>query len=159
MIATRSFVALTAADVMSREVVTIPDTMLLNHAAHLLAHHQISGAPVVNDSGRCVGILSTADFVRHVEDGPEPVRISRGSCFCADWQVIDLEMLPKDQVHRHMSTDLVTADPTTPITDVARRMLDAHIHRLVILDEKHHPVGIVSSTDIVAAVARMTADQ
>jgi CBS-domain-containing membrane protein len=159
MIATRPFTKLTAADVMSRDVVTIPETTLLHHAAHLLARKQISGAPVVDDSGRCVGILSATDFVRHVESGPEPVHVTQGRWFCSDWQVVNLEMLPKDEVRRHMSTDLVTADPATVITDLARRMLDAHIHRIVVLDKDRHPVGVVSSTDIVAAVACAAADK
>src|ERR1700756_3143626 len=98
MIATKPMTELSAADVMSRDVVTVPQTMLLHHAAHLLARKQISGAPVVDDSGRCVGILSATDFVRHVESGPEPVHVTHGRWFCADWQVVDLEMLPKDEV-------------------------------------------------------------
>jgi CBS-domain-containing membrane protein len=159
MIATRSFTELTAADVMSRDVVTVPHTMLLHHAAHLLARKQISGAPVVDADGRCVGILSATDFVRHVESGPEPVHVTQGRWFCADWQVVDLEMLPKDEVRRHMSTDLVTADPATVITDLARRMLDAHIHRILVLDKDRRPVGLVSSIDIVAAVAHAAAEK
>jgi len=153
MIATKPFTELTAADVMSREVITIPQTMLLHHAAHLLACKQISGAPVVDDNGRCVGILSATDFVRQVESGPEPVHVTQGHWFSADWQVVDLEMLPKDEVRRHMSTDLVTVDGTTGIIELARRMLDAHIHRIVVLDKKGHPAGVISSTDILAAVA------
>jgi CBS-domain-containing membrane protein len=34
-------------------------------------------------------------------------------------------------------------------------MLDAHIHRIIIVDEGGQPVGIVSSTDVLAAVARL----
>jgi len=153
MIVTKAFTELTAADVMSRNVVTVPQTMLLHHAAHLLAREQISGAPVVDAAGRCVGILSATDFVRWADNGPGPVNVTQAHCFCADWQVVNLEMLPKDEVRRHMSTDLVTADPATAIAELARRMLDAHIHRIVVLDKNRHPVGIVSSTDIVAAVA------
>ena len=41
------------------------------------------------------------------------------------------------------------------IRELAHRMLDAHIHRIVIVDEHGHPVGIVSSTDVLAAVARL----
>jgi CBS-domain-containing membrane protein len=35
------------------------------------------------------------------------------------------------------------------------RMCDAHIHRVVIVDERRRPVGVVSSMDVLAAVARM----
>jgi len=150
---TKPFTELTAADVMSRNVVTIAQTMPLQEAAGLLAREQISGAPVIDASGRCVGILSATDFVRAAETGAGPVHVTQGRCFCADWQVVDLEMLPRDEVRCHMSKDIVTADPATAVTELARRMLDAHIHRIMVLDKDRRPVGIVSSTDIVAAVA------
>lgn len=159
MIATKPFAKLTADDILSREVITVPQTMLLHHAAHLLACKQISGAPVVDDNGRCVGILSATDFIRQVESGPEPVHITQGHWFSADWQVVDLETLPKEEVRRHMTTDLVTVDRTTGIIDLARRMLDAHVHRLVVLDNERHPVGVVSSIDIVSAVAYAAAEK
>jgi CBS-domain-containing membrane protein len=38
-------------------------------------------------------------------------------------------------------------------SSLARRMLDASIHRVIVVDEDNHPIGIVSSTDIMAAVA------
>jgi len=158
MIATKSFTELTAADVMSRNVVTVPETMPLQDAAHLLAREQISGAPVVDESGRCVGVLSATDFIHWAEKGPDTIHSVTGRCFCADWQVIDIEVLPDDEVRTYMSTDLVTAELETTIADLARRMLDAHIHRIVVLDKGRFPVGVVSSTDIVAAVARATAE-
>jgi CBS-domain-containing membrane protein len=159
MVATKPITELTAADVMSHHVVTVPETMVLQEAAGLLAREQISGAPVVDSSGRCVGVLSATDFVRWVEQGPGPVHTTRGRCFCADWQVIDVEMLPKDEVRWYMSTDLVSAEPATTVTDLARRMLDAHIHRIVVLDASRKPIGVVSSTDILAAVAYAPAER
>ena len=52
-----------------------------------------------------------------------------------------------------MTADPVTVSPHTPIGKLARLMLDAHIHRVVVVDEQRRPIGIVSSTDILAAVA------
>ena len=51
-----------------------------------------------------------------------------------------------------MSTDPVTVAPSTPITDLTRKMIDAHIHRVIVVDEQDHPIGVVSSTDVLAAV-------
>jgi CBS-domain-containing membrane protein len=56
-----------------------------------------------------------------------------------------------------MTADPVTATPETPVGALARRMLDAHVHRLIIVDTAGRPVGIVSSTDVLAAVAREAA--
>jgi len=47
----------------------------------------------------------------------------------------------------------VVVPPITPIQELARMMLDAHIHRIIVADERGRPIGIISSTDILAAVA------
>jgi CBS-domain-containing membrane protein len=48
---------LTAEDLMSRDVLVIPQRTTLRYAAHLLAQAAVSGAPVVDEEGRCVGVL------------------------------------------------------------------------------------------------------
>jgi CBS domain-containing protein len=52
-----------------------------------------------------------------------------------------------------MTPDPVTVRPGTPVKEVARLMLDAHIHRVIVVDARGRPVGVVSSTDLIAAVA------
>ena len=154
---TKSLLDLTAFDLMSRDVVTIPQSMSLRAAVHMLAQAQISGAPVVDDRGRCVGMLSATDLMRWVDRGeqirPEP-SLAFSGCMCCDWEIVDLHLLPPDAVSRFMTPDVVTASSDAPIGKLARWMLDAHIHRIVITDGQGKPVGMVSSTDILAAVAR-----
>ena len=57
-----SFFTLTAADLMSREVITLREDDPLDRAAKLFAKEQIGGAPVVDCEGCCVGVLSLADL-------------------------------------------------------------------------------------------------
>jgi CBS domain-containing protein len=52
-----------------------------------------------------------------------------------------------------MTPDPVMAAPTTGIRELARTMLDAHVHRVIIVNEVEQPIGIVSSMDVLAAVA------
>jgi CBS-domain-containing membrane protein len=155
MTTSKPLLALTAADVMSREVLTIPRQMSLRAAAHQLVQAHVSGAPVIDERGRCVGVLSTTDLARWLDRGGQPARPAAAPrCFCSDWQVIDPEGLPPDPVSRYMTADPVTATPDTPVGALARRMLDAHVHRVIIADPTGRPVGIVSTTDVLAAVAR-----
>jgi CBS domain-containing protein len=191
--------ALTAEDVMSRAVVTIPRRTPLRDAARLLRRADVSGAPVVDDEGRCVGLLTAADFLRWAEDGcPDATSdlahacsyqmkgrlltgeeavvctLAEGSCplqvmrpttggrhvavclqptgVLSDWQQV-AENAP-GEAGRYMTTDIVSVGTGTPLPEVARKMVDAHIHRVPVLDERGRPVGIVSSTDVLAAVAR-----
>jgi predicted transcriptional regulator len=152
---TRSLLERTAEDLMSRNVVTIPAQMSLRAAAHQLATAHVSGAPVTDDSGRCIGVLSATDVVRWLDRGEQPCRgpVPSAGCFCCDWGMIDIPTLPPDAVSRYMTTNVVTASRHAAIGQLAQWMLDAHIHRVLITDEQRRPVGIVSSTDILAAVA------
>jgi CBS domain-containing protein len=193
---------LTAGDLMTRDVLTIHQDTLMRDAARLLHEAQVSGAPVVDEHGTCVGVLSATDFVR-LAGQPEPFpspdrelpvtcgfqrqlqqgggaettlcRLTPGTCpmqrqqhipgygeaivcnepHCVptDWQVVNLEKPPTGQVRRHMTPHPITVEEDTPIDIAAQRMIEAGIHRLIVVDEGSRPVGIVSSTDILAVVA------
>lgn len=189
-------------DVMSINLITLPKQMSLQSAAHLLRRANVTGAPVVDESGCCVGVLSAVDFLRWVDEGcPEseespnapscsyqkpgrlltgqkavictqswgrcplqvlqPTTAGRHTAVCqapnaifSDWQQT-VEQLPTGTVGDYMTTDVVMAEMGTTLVEVSRMMVDAHIHRIVVLNELHRPVGIVTSTDILAALARM----
>ncbi len=153
--AAKPLAELTAADLMSRDLLAIPRHLSLRAAAQLLSQGRVGGAPVIDDHGRCVGVLSATDFLHRAKDESGPPSSRSSGCVCADWQMVDLDLLPPNAVAGYMTPDPVTAATTTGIRELARRMLDAHIHRIVIVDENDQPVGIVSSTDILAAVARL----
>jgi predicted transcriptional regulator len=200
---TTSFLSLTASDLMSRSVLCLPHELSMRQAARLLAQHEVSGAPVTDSQGRCIGVISATDFLSLVEKGephcpvPEfPVTcgyqrkqqlpsgqviihclLPPGACpmqrkhlapdgqvsvtccephsVCADWQVVEMEKLPTDEVRRYMTPDPVTVSAAVSIGRLAQRMIDAHIHRAIVVDQEDRPIGIVSSTDILAAVARL----
>jgi CBS domain-containing protein len=137
----KSYLTLTAGDVMSREVITVPREMPLSEAANILSKAQISGVPVVDDGGKCLGVLSAADFLRSPKNEGMPVEADGGNG------------ASPATVAKLMTADPVTVSPSTPIRKIARQMLDAHIHRVVVVDEHDRPIGIVSTTDILAALA------
>jgi CBS domain-containing protein len=195
--------ALTAADLMSSEVVCLPEEMSLREAAHTLLHKQIGGAPVVDVQGKCVGVFSATDFLRLSEvraditrptspplpitcsfqakhrtwDGKEVTRCtlppgvcplqvkqeepggekllvcSQPHCVLTDWQTVEVEKLPADEVRQFMTPNPVTAQPETSIQVLARMMIDAHVHRIIVVDAERRPIGVVTGTDIMAALA------
>jgi CBS domain-containing membrane protein len=146
---TRPFLALTAADLMSTPVRTIPQDTPLREAARLLARANISGAPVVDAQGRCLGVLSSSDFVTWASKEGEVTH------FIAPWgEMIDVDDAPDNEIRHYMTAQPVTVAPGAPIGDLARMMVAAHIHRVLVVVEQNRPRGIVTSTDILAAVAR-----
>jgi CBS domain-containing protein len=200
---TRTLNDLTAGDLMSGDVISVTEEMPLREAVRLLLLHQISGAPVVESGGTCVGVISTMDILRWAweqYDAPAPKgqprplscsfqirqrqpngedrtlctllsdvcplqRKERGAdgkerfvcgqphSVLADWQIVEMEQLPTERVEQFMSIDPVMVPADMPIAELAQRMIDAHIHRVVVIDERCRPLGIVSTMDILAGIA------
>jgi CBS domain-containing membrane protein len=153
--ATKPLVSLCAGDLMSLDLVVISEQMSLQGAARILSRAQVGGAPVVDADNRLVGVLSAIDFLHWAENGGK----TSAKCQCTDtawkpWQMLDQPEHADTLVSEVMTRNPVTAARRTPIGELSRLMLDAHIHRILIVEPDGTPVGIVSSTDILAAVAR-----
>lgn len=123
-------------DVMTRRVVCVEKDQTLASAACLFVDKKISGAPVVNDKGQCVGVLSAIDYVRreHVLRGEWP------------------EGGADDCVHQQMSVGVRSVEPEQTLLTAARIMCEKHVHRLPVLDSDGKPVGLITSMDVVAAL-------
>ena len=153
---TRRLLALTAADVMTVPVMTIPQDTSIQEAARLFSESHITGAPVVDEAGRCVGVLSSSDFVTWAKKGAKTAQAQdKVTCFIAPWgEMIDIEDSADDQIRYYMTTRPVSVAPGTPLGEIAQKMADAHIHRILVVVEQDRPIGIVTSTDILNAVGR-----
>jgi hypothetical protein len=86
-------------------------------------------------------------------DGEQLLVCNQPHCVLTDWQVVEVEELPSDEVRRFMTADPVTARSATSVRALARMMIDAHIHRVIVTDEERRPIGIVTSTNLLAALA------
>jgi CBS domain-containing membrane protein len=132
-IAADDVVTLRVGDLMAKNVATLNQMDTMATAAELFAKKRITGAPVCNDFGHCVGVLSSTDFVR---DGSSAIH-----------GPID------DQLVGHfMTTPAISVTPDTPLSEVAFIMCRKHIHRLPVVTEDSVLVGVFSSMDVVAAV-------
>jgi CBS domain-containing protein len=146
---------LTAADLMSAPVRSIPEATPLREAARMLSRCSISGAPIVDAEGRCVGVLSSTDFVTFAGEEPEPGETKEATTFIAPWgELIRLDEAAEEEIRCYMTGKPITVTPTTSITEVAQKMAAAHIHRVLVVSEDNRPCGIVTSTDILDAVGR-----
>jgi CBS-domain-containing membrane protein len=145
---------LTARDLMSTDVESIPQWMSLPVAARMLSRAHISGAPVVDGDGHCLGVISTTDFMTWAENDEAASKDEvPGACAHSAWQMIQAEDVPGNLVRRYMTANPVTVAPETPIGELVQKMVDAHIHRVIVVDKENKPLGIISSTDVLAAIA------
>lgn len=142
-------------DVMRHDVVVLSSELSMADAANKLLEHEISGVPVVNDTGVCMGLVSAADFVRRearryaLESLVEsPANGHAARCqgpTCA-------KVGDEERVRDYMTRGVRWVDAKDSLVDAARLMCQGHVHRLVVLDREEHVAGIISSLDIVSAI-------
>jgi CBS domain-containing protein len=119
-------------DVMSYAIVTCLPGTSLQAAARAMTERRSRSIVVIDDRGRAVGVITGNDLLSLYQSGkPETVA--------------DL-----------MSKPIVTCDPDLSLSDAAELMIDREVHRLVVTDSSSGdaPIGIVSTTDIVAEMAQ-----
>jgi CBS domain-containing protein len=117
------------ARIMVWPVATVPGESSLREVAESLAADGIGAVGVV-ENGHLAGVVSERDVVSHLAQGANPEHVTAA------------EM---------MTTDLVTAHQDDPILDTARRMLEAEIRHLPVVDEEKI-AGFVSMRDIFAVL-------
>ena len=121
-----------ARDYMTTAVATLTPDMNLLDAVQVLLDRRISGAPVVDDTGNLVGVLSEKDCLR----------ASLNANYYGD-----LGGLVAD----HMQRDVATVGDETAIFDVARLFIDGHFRRYPVV-HGHHLVGQISRRDVLRAL-------
>jgi CBS domain-containing protein len=136
-------------DVMTRDVVGVAPSDSLKQAGRLLVEHRISGLPVVDGSGRVVGVLSEADLLPK-EVAPLPV----GGALLSqeEWQKLDAVV-----VGEAMSSPALTIEQDRPVAAAARMLIEEGVKRLPVVSDGRL-VGIVSRHDLIRAFVRTDAE-
>lgn len=133
--------ALSVAELMTPDPIVVDESASLDDAVRMLEEYEISGMPVVDRDGVLVGVLTQADIVR----------ARAVSHLWHRW--------PGLRVRHLMHSPALTADMSMTIEEAAQLMERAHVHRLVVVGEDQlTPIGIISTTDLVRALARRPTD-
>jgi CBS domain-containing protein len=151
---------LAAKDVMSKNVVTIHFETSLQEALETLSDERISGAPVVDEAGKPVGVISLTDLVKY-EVNKAPKGTSSYYTEADDPDDVqkveeqgELEdVLSTVPVTRAMTPLVVSVKPGAALPEVAGIMARQRIHRVLVV-EKGKIVGLVSSMDLLKALAK-----
>jgi CBS domain-containing protein len=121
--------AKTAKQAMSCGLVTLHPEMDVLEALRILVEQRLSGAPVVDQIGNLIGMLTERDCMRialgagyHSEDG--------------------------GRVENFMTRSVVTVDANTPVTEIAERFASSHFRRLPVM-EQGRLIGIISRRDVL----------
>jgi CBS domain-containing membrane protein len=148
----RRFGEITCADIMSRDLVTAEFGTTLEQAWALMREHRIKALPVIDRARRITGIVTLADFMKHAQldayDGFE-ARLRRFI------QRIPFTHSEKPEVvGQIMTRAVVTADHNMHIVEVVPLLSDYGLHHIPVLDDAQRLVGIVTQSDLIAALYR-----
>ena len=121
-------------DHMSKKVVTLDPDMEIAHATQYLIAHNISGAPVLDEHGRLLGILTEKDCMEAVMQ----------SVFHGE---------PVGLVSEYMSANPETVAPDQSILTLAEKLVEGRYHRYPVVDNGRL-VGIISRRDVMRAMGK-----
>jgi len=142
-----------AVDVMVRDVVTVKPDDEVADAVRLLAEHDVSALPVIDDDENVVGVISEADLIHRPEIGTEKQRpwwleaVTPASKLAGEFAKSHGR-----RVEEVMSTDVVSASEDTPLGEIATLFERHRIKRVPIL-RGGRLVGIVSRSNLIQALA------
>ena len=119
-------------DVMTKEVICVPEGATVRQAKEIMRIKNISGMPVVKGDNVLVGIISIADIIRALEDG-------------------NLDA-PVDKV---MTRQVVSLKKDDTVGQALKYFRQYGFGRLPVLDDRGHVLGILTQTDIVSRLVQI----
>lgn len=148
-------VGLSCGDIMARDVVTVAFGTPLDEAWSLLPRHKVKALPVVDSFHRVQGIVTVADFLRQLDE-------TTAAGLAVSLQGL-LRRTPghnsqkAEVVGQIMTANVHCATTTTPVAELIEQLSDAGLHHIPILDDKKKLVGMVTQSDLIAALSRRIA--
>jgi len=141
-----------ASDVMTRNVVTVARETPVAQAIRLMLDNNVSGLPVLDDTGKVVGILTEGDLLRRSETGTEKHRPRWLEILMGPGRMAgEYVRAHGRKVEEIMTSDLVSVTRETPLDEMVRLMERRRIKRLPVLDGDVL-VGIVSRADLLRSL-------
>jgi predicted transcriptional regulator len=155
----------TAKDIMNKSVITVEADMTVHELACFFTEKMITGAPVINGSGKLVGVVSVTDIIRN---DAQRIWIAsqrhENEYYLHGWEdefnydeVNDLHLEEDEglKVHNIMTPVIFNVQETTPISEMADMMINGRIHRLLVT-QGSKVIGIVTTLDMLKAIREYT---
>jgi len=144
-------------DLMAADVLCIPSTSTVAEATQLLREHGVNGAPVVDATGKPIGVVSRTDLLSGcVQAEVERQRVYYRSASGELPGAPTNDLVPafgQQRVSEIMMSLVFSVQKDDPVRKAAELMAIEGIHRLIVLDGTRL-VGILSASDLVQAVAK-----
>ena len=146
---------LTAGEIMTRDVVTVRKETTIRELAELFTSRRISSAPVIDDKGDLIGIVTETDLVEQNKSLHIPTVIS-----IFDWVIYlesgkkfekELKKMTGQTVGDIYSLEVEAIAPSTPVSEIADIMSSKKIHALPVVEDRK-VVGVIARIDMIRSM-------
>ncbi|MDR3567774.1 MAG: CBS domain-containing protein [Syntrophobacteraceae bacterium] len=145
--------AVSARDIMTKEVVFVFSETPLEEVADLMGRRSISGLPVTDDAGHVLGVISEKDFLSRMgEAGPKNFMTVIANCLRAQG-CIALPIRAKKAADI-MTSPAITVTETSSYSEVAALMANMSVNRTPVTDAGGRLIGIITRNDLIRASSR-----
>lgn len=143
-----------AVDIMTKGVISVTPDTPVEEIGSILVKYRISGVPVVDENNRVIGVVSESDIIfREVYEEPD--------LFDRVANIILPEQYRLQKKKGSYAIDIMTSPPITahkdtPLRELVQTITERRIKRIIIINEKGEPVGVVSRIDLVKAIEKIS---
>lgn len=146
---------LTCGEIMSRDVVTVNFNTDLEDAWNQLRLHKIKALPVVDNFDRLIGILTVADYLRQMDETSAAGLAVRLQGLLR--RTPGPNSAKAEVVGQIMTAQVYSARINTPVAELVHQMAEQSLPHIPVVDYRHKVMGIVTQTDILAALYKRVA--
>lgn len=147
-----------AKDIMTKDVLTVSLDTPVKKVAELLADYEISGAPVLDEHDRVIGVVTESDLIEQKKNLhlPTVVTLFEGVLFLERPQKMkrEIEKMLGATVKDIYSKKVITINEDATLEDIATIMSEKKVHLLPVL-RGDDLVGVVGKVDVVRALAKL----
>lgn len=138
-------------DVMRTDLVLVQKSSTYKEVAKILYDRKISGAPVVDETGRLVGVISEKDLFKVLYPYYKTFYATPQDYADLENRENKAQEVQDHSIEGYMTKDVVTIAPDEPIMSAGATMLARHVHRLPVV-ENGKLIGMVSRKSIYRAI-------
>lgn len=159
--ASRPFDSLRARDMMTPNPVSIYRDAGIREALELMTDRGFGAAPVIDEAGRPIGVVSRTDILIHERECVRHARLPDDATSCYDWSEWDMlperslpdgfsiEVTDPTSVGEIMTPAIFTVPLEAPAREVVRRLRELKVHHLFVVDADLAVVGVISPLDVI----------
>lgn len=142
-----------AGDLMTPDPVSLREDVTLREAVAFLVDRNISGAPVIDEAGRPVGVLTQTDILIHDREEVDHLsapEVEYGTPLPRSWwEDFQIERVDTTPIRDLMTPAVFCVNAETPAWNVIEQMRELNVHRLFVVDNDGILVGVITAMDIV----------